>query len=60
MKKSDKPSSLRPLLFQPCISLPAYELPSGNDRFDLEVTPPFGQEDIVLYAGTAPFCDINM
>ncbi|MEI6315471.1 MAG: DUF4384 domain-containing protein [Syntrophus sp. (in: bacteria)] len=37
-----------------------YEIPSGNDRFDLEVTPPFGQEDIFIYAGTAPLGDINI
>ena len=37
-----------------------YEIPSGNDRFDLEVSPPFGQEDIVMYAGTAPLGDINL
>ena len=37
-----------------------YEIPSGNDRFDLEVTPPFGQEDIVLYAGTSPLGDISL
>jgi hypothetical protein len=30
-----------------------YEIPSGNDRFDLEVSPPFGEEKIVVYAGTA-------
>jgi len=37
-----------------------YEIPSGNDRFDLEVTPPFGQEDILIYAGTSPLGDINL
>jgi hypothetical protein len=37
-----------------------YELPSGNDHFALEVTPPFGQEDIVMYAGTSPLGDINL
>jgi len=31
-----------------------YELPSGGDRFDLEVTPPFGTEGITVYASTAP------
>jgi hypothetical protein len=29
-----------------------YELPAGNDKFDLEVSPPFGREDIILYAST--------
>ena len=37
-----------------------YEIPSGNDRFELEVTPPFGQEDIVLHAATSPLGDINL
>ena len=37
-----------------------YEIPSGNDRFELEVTPPFGQEDILIYAGTSPLGDINL
>jgi hypothetical protein len=37
-----------------------YEIPSGNDRFDLEVSPPFGQEDILIYAGTAPLGDLNL
>jgi hypothetical protein len=37
-----------------------YEIPSGNDRFDLEVYPPFGQEDIMIYAATMPLGDINL
>lgn len=37
-----------------------YEIPSGNDRFELEVTPPFGQEDIMLTAATSPLGDINV
>jgi hypothetical protein len=37
-----------------------YELPSGNDRFDLEVSPPFGPEDIILYTSTAPLGDLNL
>ena len=37
-----------------------YEIPSGNDRFDLEVSPPFGQESISLYTSTAPLGDINL
>jgi hypothetical protein len=31
-----------------------YELPSGEDRYDLEVSPPFGSEGITVYASTAP------
>lgn len=37
-----------------------YEIPSGPDRFELEVTPPFGQENIVVYASTAPLGDISV
>lgn len=37
-----------------------YEIPSGADRFVMEVTPPFGQEDIILYASTAPLGEINL
>jgi hypothetical protein len=37
-----------------------YEVPSGNDRFDLEVSPPFGQESISIYTSTAPLGDINL
>jgi hypothetical protein len=29
-----------------------YEIPSGDDRFDLEVSPPFGEENIVVYGST--------
>jgi len=31
-----------------------YQLPSGEDRYELEVSPPFGKESIVLYASTEP------
>ena len=37
-----------------------YEIPSGNDRFDLEVSPPFGQENILIYAATSALGDINL
>ena len=37
-----------------------YELPSGNDRFDLEVSPPFGREDLILYASTAQLGDLRL
>jgi len=37
-----------------------YEIPSGSDRFDLEVSPPFGGEDIIVYASTSPLGDINL
>ena len=31
-----------------------FELPSGNDQFNLEVIPPFGTEEITLYASSSP------
>ena len=37
-----------------------YDFPSGNDRFVLEITPPFGQEGIMVYAGTNPLGDIDL
>jgi len=37
-----------------------YELPSGNDRFALEVSPPFGREDVILYASTAQLGDLRL
>jgi hypothetical protein len=37
-----------------------YEIPSGNDKFELEVSPPFGDEQIILYSSTTPLGDINL
>ncbi len=37
-----------------------YEIPSGGDRFDLEVSPPFGEESITVYAGTSPLGDLDL
>lgn len=37
-----------------------YEIPSGSDRFDLEVNPPYGQESIIVYASTSPLGDIDL
>ena len=37
-----------------------YEIPSGNDRFDLEISPPFGEENITVYASTSPLGDIDL
>jgi hypothetical protein len=37
-----------------------YEIPSGNDQFDLEVSPPFGDESVVVYASTSPLGDIGV
>lgn len=36
-----------------------YEIPSGEDRFELEVTSPFGEESILIFAGTASLGDIS-
>jgi hypothetical protein len=37
-----------------------YEIPSGNDRFDLEVSPPYGDESIVVYASSTELGDIKL
>lgn len=37
-----------------------YEIPSGEDRFELEVSPPFGEEQIMVYAGTSRLGDISL
>lgn len=37
-----------------------YEIPSGADRYDMEVIPPFGRENIIIYASTAPLGEINL
>lgn len=37
-----------------------YEIPSGNDKFELAVSPPFGEENVIVYAGSSPLGDINL
>lgn len=37
-----------------------YEIPSGNDRFELEVAPPFGEEQVLVHASTAPLGDLQL
>jgi hypothetical protein len=37
-----------------------YEIPSGNDKFDLEISPPFGAENITVYASTSPLGEIDL
>ncbi|MFA4828883.1 MAG: DUF4384 domain-containing protein [Thermodesulfovibrionales bacterium] len=37
-----------------------YEIPSGNDKFELDVSPPFGKENIIVYSSTSPVGDINL
>ncbi len=37
-----------------------YEIPSGPDKFELEVAPPFGEEDIILYASTSQLGNLDL
>ncbi len=37
-----------------------YEIPSGDDKFDLDVAPPFGEENIIVYASSSPLGDISL
>ncbi|MBU4320958.1 MAG: DUF4384 domain-containing protein [Nitrospinae bacterium] len=37
-----------------------YEIPSGNDRYELEVSPPFGEESIMVYASVSQLGDIDL
>jgi hypothetical protein len=37
-----------------------YEIPSGKDRFELEVSPPFGEESIILYASTTQLGELDL
>lgn len=37
-----------------------YEVPAGNDTFELEVGPPFGDENIIVYASTSPLGEIGL
>lgn len=37
-----------------------YEIPSDQDRFSMEVTPPFGAEKVLLYASSAQLGDIGL
>lgn len=36
-----------------------YEIPSGNDRFEMVVSPPFGQESFIVYASTSPVGELD-
>ncbi len=36
-----------------------YELPGNGDRYDLQVSPPFGSEGVTVYASTSPLGDIE-
>jgi hypothetical protein len=37
-----------------------YEIPSGPDRFELEVTPPFGDESFIVYASTGELGSLEL
>lgn len=37
-----------------------YEIPAGNDTFELVVSPPFGEEQIILYSSTSPLGDLTL
>lgn len=37
-----------------------YEIPSGNDKFELEVNPPFGEENIIVYASVTELGDLKL
>lgn len=37
-----------------------YEIPTGNDQFELEVAPPFGEENLIVYSSTTPLGEISL
>ena len=37
-----------------------YGIPSGTDKFELEVNPPFGEESIMIYASVSELGDLNL
>ncbi len=37
-----------------------YELPSGNDKFELEVSPPFGKESIMFHTSVSQLGDLDL
>ncbi|OGW13963.1 MAG: hypothetical protein A3K09_01935 [Nitrospinae bacterium RIFCSPLOWO2_12_FULL_47_7] len=37
-----------------------YEIPSGEDRFELEVFPPFGTEGIIVYGSSSQLGDVDL
>ncbi len=37
-----------------------YAIPSGTDKFELEVNPPFGEESIIIYGSVAELGDLNL
>lgn len=37
-----------------------YKIPDAGDQFDLKVSPPFGQDQIVVYASEEPLGEVDM
>lgn len=37
-----------------------YEIPTGNDKFDLEVSPPYGEENVLVYASTSQLGELGV
>jgi len=37
-----------------------YAIPSGTDKFELEVNPPFGEEGIMIYASVSELGDLTL
>ncbi len=37
-----------------------YKIPDAGDRFDLKVSPPYGQDQIVVYASEVPLGNVEM
>jgi Domain of unknown function (DUF4384) len=37
-----------------------YEIPSGKDKFELEVNPPFGEENIIVYSSGSELGDLSL
>lgn len=36
-----------------------YEIPAGRDKFELEVSPPFGDENVIVYASSSMLGEIS-
>lgn len=37
-----------------------YEIPAGNDKFNMEVSQPFGEEQVIVYASSTPLGDLSV
>lgn len=52
------PNDYRPINF--FLGGKVYKIPDMADKFDLKVSPPFGDENVVVYASEAPLGDVKM